>query len=307
MCHRTPQANCRKMQAFRFMLISLLFATHQMCVADYAREKNDLDEIQHARVFHIMFSTETEAHVAYRELKDVPVANRLASFKRVAQSKSRDPGSAPSGGDLGIVREGEMGGSFESVFLNQALLEVSSPFKTEFGWHIIYVIERSSLSVARVCDEGLAYMLGTKQHASDRALLFTKRMQRTGELHPGVLTYLGAGWSSPLKNSNGDLVYLRKSSSPVKADVVVIEEHTEFVRPLYNASPPTCKRSQKIVFEVNCVSGTVLPRIREDFEGRAQSGRRLMNLKWPIEKAKIYEMDARLKGQIAKFACTPTL
>lgn len=63
-------------------------------------------------------------------------------FGDLARSHSDDRASAIKGGELGWLSPGDLIPKFEKVADNLALGEVSKPFKTQFGWHIVQVMER---------------------------------------------------------------------------------------------------------------------------------------------------------------------
>lgn len=60
-----------------------------------------------------------------------------ANFAEVAKRESQDPGSARKGGDLGWFGPGMMVQPFDSISFALANGEISKPFKTSFGYHII--------------------------------------------------------------------------------------------------------------------------------------------------------------------------
>lgn len=60
-----------------------------------------------------------------------------ADFAAVAKAESQDPGSAQRGGDLGWFGGGVMVAEFDSVAFALADGELSKPFETAFGYHII--------------------------------------------------------------------------------------------------------------------------------------------------------------------------
>jgi peptidyl-prolyl cis-trans isomerase SurA len=64
------------------------------------------------------------------------------NFEEVARSNSDDPGSAANGGSLGWVSPGVMVPQFEKQMDKLDIGQMSEPFKTQFGWHIIHVQER---------------------------------------------------------------------------------------------------------------------------------------------------------------------
>jgi peptidyl-prolyl cis-trans isomerase SurA len=63
-------------------------------------------------------------------------------FATLARSHSDDTLSAKEGGELGWVGLGDTVPAFEEVYLGLAEGEVSKPFKTRFGWHIVQVLDR---------------------------------------------------------------------------------------------------------------------------------------------------------------------
>jgi peptidyl-prolyl cis-trans isomerase SurA len=61
-------------------------------------------------------------------------------FSGLAQTVSEDPGSAVDGGDLGWSGPGTFTPEFEKVINALKDNEISEPFKTQFGWHIVQVL-----------------------------------------------------------------------------------------------------------------------------------------------------------------------
>ena len=65
-----------------------------------------------------------------------------ADFGALAKQYSDDIGSAAEGGELGWTNPGQMVPEFEATMANAVEGEVTEPFRSEFGWHILEVIER---------------------------------------------------------------------------------------------------------------------------------------------------------------------
>lgn len=63
-------------------------------------------------------------------------------FAELAKANSDDPGSGANGGDLGWVNPGTMVAPFENAMNALPVGKISKPVKTQFGWHIIEVLER---------------------------------------------------------------------------------------------------------------------------------------------------------------------
>lgn len=64
-----------------------------------------------------------------------------AEFASLAKKYSEDPGSGSQGGDLGFFRRGELAPEFEVTALGLRLGEISDPVETDFGLHMIQLLE----------------------------------------------------------------------------------------------------------------------------------------------------------------------
>jgi len=65
-----------------------------------------------------------------------------ADFNELARASSDDGGSAVKGGDLGWLSPGDTIPPFEKSMDALAVGDISKPFETQFGWHIVQVIGR---------------------------------------------------------------------------------------------------------------------------------------------------------------------
>lgn len=85
---------------------------------------------------HIL--VEDEAKCA--ELKDQ--LENGGDFAEMARAHSKCP-SGRQGGDLGTFGPGQMVPAFDEVVFSAPVNEVQGPVKTEFGYHLLEVTERS--------------------------------------------------------------------------------------------------------------------------------------------------------------------
>lgn len=80
--------------------------------------------------------TEARVKASIDSLYNVVAANP-ASFPSVAAANSEDPGSAQKGGELPWFGAGRMVAEFDSAAFALEKGEISHPFRTQFGYHIV--------------------------------------------------------------------------------------------------------------------------------------------------------------------------
>lgn len=100
------------------------------------KEELKLPEMVNAR--HILVETKEEVEEVRNQL-----ANG-ANFEQLAKEKSIEPAAQSTGGNLGWFPRGQMVAPFEYVAFSLRVGKISQPVKTDFGWHIIEVLEKQS-------------------------------------------------------------------------------------------------------------------------------------------------------------------
>ena len=111
----------------------------------------------HARHILISPSTALPADMAKQQIDTIYEKLRQGEdFATLANTYSKDPGSASNGGDLGWVSEGDMVPSFESMMKKTSVNDYSVPFQTQFGWHIVKVDEKRQKDVSDVYRKNMA-------------------------------------------------------------------------------------------------------------------------------------------------------
>jgi peptidyl-prolyl cis-trans isomerase C len=88
------------------------------------------------RARHILVATREEADEVARLLAEG------TDFGQLASRVSQDPATRLEGGDLGYFTRGGILPAFAEVAFNTAEDEVSAPFQTEYGWHVLMVTDR---------------------------------------------------------------------------------------------------------------------------------------------------------------------
>lgn len=96
--------------------------------------KPGVEEV-HAR--HILVEDEATAKTIIVEL------GKGGDFAALSTKHSKDPGASRQGGDLGFFKQDDMVPEFATAAFALKDGQVSAvPIKTQFGWHVIQVIER---------------------------------------------------------------------------------------------------------------------------------------------------------------------
>lgn len=90
------------------------------------------------RAAHILVKSEDKAKEIYEQLV------HEGDFTELAKKNSIDPGSRARGGDLGYFSKGMMVPAFEKAAFALKKDEISQPVKSQFGWHIIKLLDRRS-------------------------------------------------------------------------------------------------------------------------------------------------------------------
>lgn len=103
-------------------------------------EDYDVPETVHAR--HILLSSEGEAKQVINALQGLGGEALEERFAALAVKKSSGPNAA-KGGDLGRFPRGQMAAEFDAAVFNLAEGTITtSPVKTPFGYHVIYLEKR---------------------------------------------------------------------------------------------------------------------------------------------------------------------
>ena len=74
-------------------------------------------------------------------------------FSTLAKELSEDPGSGSAGGDLGVAARGAFVSDFEDVLWSLTIGDVSLPFETEFGVHLVKLVEIEAVEFPSFDDE----------------------------------------------------------------------------------------------------------------------------------------------------------
>ena len=134
-------------------------AAYEAFAAEFAEGEPEVEY----NAAHILVRSEEEIEEVIAEL------DSGRPFADVARERSID-GSAQGGGDLGWFGEGVMIAPFEEAVMALEPGEVSGPVQTQFGWHVVRLIDRRDAQVPPLA-EVREDLVGQIQREAARALV----------------------------------------------------------------------------------------------------------------------------------------
>jgi peptidyl-prolyl cis-trans isomerase SurA len=133
----------------------------------------------HAR--HILIKTNELQDDATVEQKLVSIRDRILNkgenFTAVASVVSEDPGSAAEGGDLGWSNPGTFVPEFEKELAQLQPDEISQPFRTQYGWHIIQLLGRRQFDNTEDLQRQRAFGALREAKADEETELWLRRLR----------------------------------------------------------------------------------------------------------------------------------
>ncbi len=117
-------------------------------------------QIAKTKVRHILISPSEVTSLTQAKRTAAQLYQRLLKhkedFAELAEEHSNDPGSSSQGGELGWTQSGQMVPEFEKIMNRTKIGDISLPFKSRFGWHILEVTDRKSENVSNLAQENQA-------------------------------------------------------------------------------------------------------------------------------------------------------
>jgi len=144
---RSPTV-ARKVNAARDRVLAAAYMDAQLrdtvtpeAVERLYRSQSDVTRLgDEVRARHILVATGEEAEEVVALLKGG------ADFSALAKERSLDRATAPLGGEVGWFTRGMMTPVFANAAFSATPGELAAPFQTEFGWHILEVVDRRATS-----------------------------------------------------------------------------------------------------------------------------------------------------------------
>ncbi len=116
----------------------------------YETHKSEFTTEEQVKARHILFkadeATPAGMEKALAKAQEIGKELTLKNFSDMARKYSNDPGSQAKGGELGLFSRGKMVPEFEAAAFSAEIGTISEPIKTQFGYHIILVDDKTQAS-----------------------------------------------------------------------------------------------------------------------------------------------------------------
>jgi peptidyl-prolyl cis-trans isomerase D len=155
----------------------------------YNENINQYETPEQIRASHILLKTEgkDDAEVKGRAEALLKQAKAGADFAELAKKNSEDEATAPNGGDLDFFGRGKMVPEFDQVAFALKPGEISDLVKTQFGYHIIKLVDKKEGTTRTLADvkqqltDQIAFEHAQAQ-ASDLAQNIQKQISKPADL-----------------------------------------------------------------------------------------------------------------------------
>jgi len=115
--------------------------TDKMVEDEYKTLVANLKGQEEVKTSHILVETEEQAKEIKKKL------NKGSNFADLVKEFSKDEGSKANGGEIGYVLKGQLVPEYEGKAFTLKKNEVSDPVKTQFGWHLIKMLDKRAVQV----------------------------------------------------------------------------------------------------------------------------------------------------------------
>jgi peptidyl-prolyl cis-trans isomerase D len=179
--------------------------------ARYAEKLKALESNEQRRASHILINIDDKTKEADALAKIKGLEKRIQAgedFGALAKEFSQDQGSATNNGDLGFAGKGMFVPEFEKSLYALKVNEVSAPVKTQFGYHIIKLLEVQKAPVPTMAE--LRPSLEAEVRAAKSEELYAEAVEKmdalayeSSDLKEGAKQYVMTLQTSPLFSKQG--------------------------------------------------------------------------------------------------------
>jgi len=253
-------------ERFQYSLIQNIDASRVETVEFFNSYKDSLPRVPEKYDFSIIevpfFSskkTEEDAISFLKEIKENIIQKGL-SFDSLAIKYSEDPGSSFSGGYLGFTKRGTLVKEYEKAAYSMAVGEISNPVKSDFGFHLIKLIDRQG---EKISTQHILKLNKFSDADKNISLNYIDSLYQSININKSSFDSLSIYYSKKYKNNSGVFsnkrineipvyIYTNLKEYPVKKLLRPIETEDGFILIyIYNYKPavkPSIENSWNIVY-----------------------------------------------------------
>jgi peptidyl-prolyl cis-trans isomerase SurA len=153
-------------------------AVHIVQLLEVRGASTQSEEQTHAR--HILVQPSQIRSEAETEALIRSIHERLQAgedFVALAQAHSQDPGSALNGGDLGWVSGEEFVPEFRTAMTRTSVGQVSEPFRSQYGWHVLEVLGRREQDMSEEARRNMALQILHQRRFEEELMEWQKQLR----------------------------------------------------------------------------------------------------------------------------------
>ncbi len=165
-----------------------------------AAYQENIAQYDQVRTRHILVPQEATARTILKN-----VTKDRSRFEPLAAQFSTDTSNKDKGGDLGLAGRGQFVPAFENAIFGAKPGEVVL-VNTQFGWHVVEVLDRKTTTLAQATPELRRTALQTERQAAVQGLLSVVSKDLGIKVNPRFGTYnRDTGQVEPIESANGVL------------------------------------------------------------------------------------------------------
>ncbi len=108
---------------------------------EYKKMVSELENEHEVKTSHILVETEQKAKDIKKKI------SKGTKFSELVKQFSKDETSKVNGGEIGYVTKGQLVPEYEKKAFSMKKGEISDPVKTQFGWHIIKMLDKRKVEI----------------------------------------------------------------------------------------------------------------------------------------------------------------
>lgn len=146
----------------------------------YEKRGEDTQVIKQSKARHILLKPSAILTDEEAEKKLNTIRQRIIDgedFAKLAKEYSEDIGSMLAGGSLGWSSPGQFVPAFEKAMAQTPLGEISEPFRSQFGWHILQVQEQRDEDMTQAVIRNKARNILTNRRFEDELQVWLRELR----------------------------------------------------------------------------------------------------------------------------------